>query len=160
MPRWQGTGWTKSRSCLIQQKILPSLGSWTLEEAVLAVDEDAHDLSMPEWAKHRAELLASKSLIDRAKAALTLGVNDFFHHETWAPYFPPAGSGPGGADLPGTVYLRAPASHALLQLVWSRGFRVRELWQPGCRGAPVRIYRRPHHHNPEDRNGSGRYGSV
>ena len=93
-----------------------------LEEAVLSVDEDAHDLSMPEWAKHCAELLASKSLSDRAKTALTLGVNDFFHHETWAPNFPPTGLGPGGADLPGTVYLRAPASQALLQLVWSGDF--------------------------------------
>ena len=89
---------------------------------MLAVDEDAHDLSMPEWAKHCAELLASKSLSDRAKTALTLGVNDFFHHETWAPNFPPTGLGPGGADLPGTVYLRAPASQALLQLVWSGDF--------------------------------------
>ena len=60
-----------------------------LEEAVLAVSEDARDLSMPEWAKHCAELLASKSLCAKAKAALTLGVNDLFHHETWAPYFPP-----------------------------------------------------------------------
>jgi hypothetical protein len=84
------------------------------------------------WAKKRAtsrcrsrhcvELLASKSLSDRSRAALTLGVNDFFHLETWTPYFPPAGSGPGGVDLPGSNFLRAPASAALLQMVWSGEF--------------------------------------
>ena len=38
-----------------------------LEEAVLAVDENARDLTMPEWTKHCAELLASTSLSVRAK---------------------------------------------------------------------------------------------
>ena len=71
------------------------------------------------FSMHGALSSASKSLCARAKTALTLGVDDFFHHETWAPYFPPAGSGPGGVDLPATVYLRAPASQALLQLVCS-----------------------------------------
>ena len=93
-----------------------------LEEAVLAVDEDAHDLTMPEWTKHCAELLASKSLSARFKTALTLGVNDFFHHQKWTPYFPPAGSGPGGVDLPSTEFLRAPTSHTLLQLRWAGEF--------------------------------------
>ena len=77
---------------------------------------------MTEWAKHCVELLASKSLCDRAKTALILGVDDFFYHATWAPYFPPGGSGPGGVDFPATVYLRAPASQALLQLLWSGEF--------------------------------------
>ena len=131
-----------------------------LEEAVLAVNEDAHDLSMPEWAKHCAELLASKSLGDRAKTALTLGVNDFFHHETWAPYLPPAGSGPGGGRFAGHgVSARAGIADAAAAGVVRR-FRVRERLQPSCRGAPVRIYRRPHHQNPMDRNGSGRRGAV
>jgi len=93
-----------------------------LEEALLAVGEDARDLSLPEWAKHCAELLANKSLSDRSRAALTLGMNDFFRHETWTSYFPPAGSGPGGVDLPGTKFMRAHASAALLQMVWSEEF--------------------------------------
>ena len=59
-----------------------------LEEALLALGEEARDLTMTEWIRHCAELLGSKSLSVRAKAALTLEVNDFFHHETWTPYFP------------------------------------------------------------------------
>jgi hypothetical protein len=51
-----------------------------------------------------------------------LEVNDFFHHETWTPYFPPGGTGPGGTDLPGANFLRAPASAALLQMYWSGEF--------------------------------------
>jgi hypothetical protein len=49
-------------------------------------------------------------------------MNDFFRHETWTSYFPPAGSGPGGVDLPGTKFMRAHASAALLQMVWSGEF--------------------------------------
>ena len=80
-----------------------------LEEAVLAVGEEARDLTMPEWTRHCTELLASKSLSDRYRAALTLGVNDFFHNEIWTPYFPPAGSGPGGVDLPYSARHKSPA---------------------------------------------------
>ena len=51
----------------------------------MGVKEDARGLSMPEWAKHCADLRASKSLSARSNNALTLQVNDFFHHETWVP---------------------------------------------------------------------------
>ena len=42
-----------------------------LDEALLAVGEEARNLSLPEWAKHCVDLHASKSLSDRSKAALT-----------------------------------------------------------------------------------------
>ena len=93
-----------------------------LEEAVLGVKEEASDLSMPEWAKHCADLRASKSLSARSKNALTLGVNDFFHHETWVPAHPTHGSGPGGRDQPPTLFMCEPASLAMLNLTWSGDF--------------------------------------
>ena len=92
------------------------------QEAVLGVKEGARDLTMPEWVKHCADLRAGKSLSVRAKNALTLQVNDFFHHETWVPVYPAAGSGPGGVDLPPTKCMREPTSLALLQLAWAGDF--------------------------------------
>ena len=67
-----------------------------LEEALLALGEEARDLTMTEWIRHCAELLGSKSLSDRSKAALTLEVNDFFHHETWTPISRPLVQDQGG----------------------------------------------------------------
>ena len=79
-----------------------------LPQALFALGEEARDLTMTEWIRHCAELLGSKSLSDRSKAALTLEVNGFFHHETWTPYFPPGGTGPGG------LICQAQASYARL----------------------------------------------
>ena len=74
--------------------------------------EEARDLTMTEWIRHCAELLGSNSIGVRAKAALTLEVNDFFHHETWTSVLPPSGTGPGGTDLPGTNFLPLVRSDA------------------------------------------------
>ena len=74
-----------------------------LEEAVLAMSEEARDLAMPEWTSRYTELLASKSLSDKSRAALTWELNDFFLHKI---HFPLKDSGPGGVDLPGTNFLR------------------------------------------------------
>ena len=53
-----------------------------LEEAVLGVDAEASNLTLPEWAKHCADLRQSTSLSDKSKQALTLNVTDFFSHES------------------------------------------------------------------------------
>jgi hypothetical protein len=87
--------------------------------STVGVKEDARGLSMPEWAKHCADLRKSKSLSARSKHALTLGVNDFFHHETWVPDYSAVGTGPAGVDLPPTEFLREPASLAILHLTWA-----------------------------------------
>ena len=66
-----------------------------LEEAVLGVNKETSGMTMPEWAKHCADLRQSKSLSARSKQALTLGVNNFFHHETWVPFYPATGQDQG-----------------------------------------------------------------
>ena len=95
-----------------------------LEEAVLAMSEEARDLAMPEWTTHCTELLASKSLSDKSRAALTWELNDFFLHKI---HFPLKDSGPGGVDRPDANLLRAPASATRLQMVESDEF--------ACQGA-------------------------
>ena len=89
------------------------------EEAVLAVDEDASGIKMSEWDKLYAEMPDSKSL---SGTALTLRMDGCLHQQTWTPYFPPAGSGPGGVDLPPTEVLRTPTSHAPIQLMLTDKF--------------------------------------
>ena len=86
---------------------------------MLGVNAEASNLTLPEWAKHCANLRQSTSLSDRSKQALTLNVTDFFSHEVWVPFHPAPGSGPGGVDLPPTAYLREPASAAMLHLTWA-----------------------------------------
>jgi hypothetical protein len=89
-----------------------------LEEAVLSVNAETSNMTLPEWAKHCANMRQNTSLSVRSKQALTLGVVDFFSHEVWVPFQPAPGSGPGGTDLPATEYLREPASAALLRMTW------------------------------------------
>jgi hypothetical protein len=90
-----------------------------LEEAVLAMSEEARDLAMPAWTKHRTVLLASKSLGDKSRADLTWELNEFFLHKI---HFPLKDSGPGGVDRPDANLLRAPASATRLQMVESEEF--------------------------------------
>ena len=87
-----------------------------LEEAVLAMSEEARDLAMPEWISRYTELLASKSLSDKSRAALTWVLNDFFLHKI---HFPLKDSGPGGVDQPDANLLRSSASATRLQMVQS-----------------------------------------
>ena len=87
-----------------------------LEEAVRAMSEEARDLAMPIWTSRYMELLASKSLSDKSRAALTWELNDFFLHKI---HFPLKDSGPGGVDRPDAYLLRASASATRLQMVES-----------------------------------------